>query len=137
MSDNVTITFTADISDLQRGMQQAAASVDATTGALRGGAAQVGVTFSSLSQAYAQSATQAAQATRDASVTQLAIAREQANAQYQVALDGVKMQEALVREQTQTSQISQQQQLQSLLALEDQARRAGAPASAICRGELC
>ena len=87
---------------------------------MRGGAAQVGVTFSSLSQAYAQSATQAAQATRDASATQLAIAREQANAQYQIALDGVKMQEALVKEQTQTSQISQQQQLQSLLALEDQ-----------------
>lgn len=120
MSDNVTITFTADISDLQRGMQQAATAVDTTTGALRNGAAQVGVTFSSLSQAYAQSAAQAAQAARDASATQLAIAREQANAQYQIALDGVKMQEALVKEQTQTSQISQQQQLQSLLALEDQ-----------------
>jgi hypothetical protein len=120
MSDDVTITFSADISDLQRGMQQASVAIDATTSALRSGASQLGGTFSSLSQAYAQSAVQAAQTSRDASETQLAIAREQANAQYRLALDGVKMQEALVKEQTQTSQISDQQQLQSLLALEAQ-----------------
>ena len=120
MSDDVTITFSADISDLQRGMQQASVAIDATTSALRSGASQLGGTFSSLSQAYAQSAAQAAQTSRDANETQLAIAREQANAQYRLALDGVKMQEALVKEQTQTSQISDQQQLQSLLALEAQ-----------------
>ncbi len=120
MSDDVTITFSADISDLQRGMQQASAAIDTTTSASRSGASQLGGTFSTLSQAYAQSATQAAQTSRDASETQLAVAREQANAQYQIALDGVKMQEALVKEQTQTSQISYEQQLQSLLALESQ-----------------
>lgn len=120
MTDNVTITFSADISDLQRGMQQAAAAVDATTNALRNSASQVSASFSSLSGAYTQSATQAVQASRSASATQIAIARDQADAQYQIALDGVKMQDALVKEQTQTSQISRQQQLQSLLALEDQ-----------------
>jgi hypothetical protein len=118
MSDNVTITFSADISDLQRGLQQATATINATTSALRGGAAEIGGTFSALSQASAQNAAQAAQTSRAASETQLAIAREQANAQSRIALDGVKMQEALVREQTQTAQTSHEQQLQSLLALE-------------------
>lgn len=120
MTDTVTITFSADISDLQRGMQQASSAVDATTSALRSGATQVGATFNTLSQAYAQSASQAAQASRDASDVQLAVARSQANAQYQIALDGVKMQEALVKEQARTSQISDQQQLQDMLALEAQ-----------------
>ena len=120
MTDTVTITFSADISDLQRGMQQASAAVDSTTSALRSGASQVGATLNTLAQAYSQSATQAAQASRDASDVQLAIARSQANAQYQIALDGVKMQEMLVKSQTQTSQISDAQQLQSLLALEAQ-----------------
>ena len=120
MSDAVTITFNADISDLQRGMQQAAASVDATTAALRSGASQLGETFASVSQAYARSATQGAETSRAANATLLSIAREQANAQYQIALDGVKMQEALVKEQAQTAQISHEQQLQSLLGLENQ-----------------
>ncbi len=120
MTDTVTITFTADVSDLQRGMQQASAAIDTTTGALRSGAAQVGASFSSLSQAYAQSAAQAAQTSRDAAETQLAIARAQANAQYQIALDGIKMREMLVKEETQTSQLSYGEQLQALLALEDQ-----------------
>ena len=120
MSDAVTITFNADISDLQRGMQQAAASVDATTAALRSGASQLGETFASVSQAYARSVTQGAETSRAANATLLSIAREQANAQYQIALDGVKMQEALVKEQAQTAQISHEQQLQSLLGLENQ-----------------
>lgn len=120
MSDNVTITFSADISDLQRGMQQASAAVDATTGALRNGAAQVGASFSSLSAAYAKTATQAAQASQAAAETQLAIAREQENAQFTIAADGIKMQEALVKEETQTALLSHQQELASLLALEDQ-----------------
>jgi hypothetical protein len=120
MSDTVTITFTADISDLQRGMQQAADAVNTTTGALRNGAAQVGASFSSLSAAYARNATQAAQASQEAAETQLAIAREQANAQFTIAQNGIKMQEALVKEETQTGQMSNEQQLASLLALEDQ-----------------
>jgi hypothetical protein len=120
MSDTVTITFTADISDLQRGMQQAASAVDATTGALRNGAAQVGASFSSLSAAYAKNATQAAQASQEAAQMQLAIAREQENAQFTIASNGIKMQEALVKEETQTAQMSHAQELASLLALEDQ-----------------
>jgi hypothetical protein len=120
MSDTVTITFTADISDLQRGMQQAAAAVDATTGALRNGAAQVGASFSSLSAAYAKNAMQAAQASQEAAATQLAIAREQENAQFTIASNGIKMQETLVKEETQTAEMSHAQELASLLALEDQ-----------------
>lgn len=120
MSDTVTITFTADISDLQRGMQQASAAVDATTGALRNGAAQVSASFSSLSAAYARNATQAAQASQEAAETQFAVAREQANAQFTIAANGIKMQEALVKAETQTGQMSDAQQLASLLALEDQ-----------------
>jgi hypothetical protein len=34
MADDVTITFTADVSDLQQGMQQATSAVEATTSAL-------------------------------------------------------------------------------------------------------
>ena len=41
MADDVTITFTADVSDLQQGMQQATSAVEATTSALRSGAAQI------------------------------------------------------------------------------------------------
>lgn len=53
MADDVSIRFTADVSDLQKGMQQAASSVDATTASLRSGAAQINAAFGSLSQAYA------------------------------------------------------------------------------------
>ncbi|MGB6326798.1 MAG: hypothetical protein WBG11_13780, partial [Methylocella sp.] len=42
---------TADVSDLQQGMQQATSAVAATTSALRSGAAQINASFASLSQA--------------------------------------------------------------------------------------
>jgi hypothetical protein len=51
MADDVTIKFTADVSDLQQGMQQATSAVEATTSALRSGAAQINSSFASLSQA--------------------------------------------------------------------------------------
>jgi hypothetical protein len=52
--------------------------------------------------------------------TELAIARQNEQARYDIALNGVKEQVSLVKEQAQTAQISRQQELSSLLALETQ-----------------
>jgi hypothetical protein len=120
MADDVTITFTADVSDLQQGMQQATSAVEATTSALRSGAAQINSSFASLSQAYGSAAAKNIATVRTSSDTELAIARQSVQAQYDVALNGVKEQVSLVKEQAQTGQISRQQELSSLLALETQ-----------------
>jgi lipopolysaccharide biosynthesis regulator YciM len=45
MADDVTIKFTADVSGLQQGMQQATSAVEATTSALRSGATQINASF--------------------------------------------------------------------------------------------
>jgi hypothetical protein len=120
MSDDVTITFTADISDLQKGMADAASAVDATSESLRSGAAQVGAAFASLTQAYAASLTQRVAATRDASDEQLALARIADRGQFDIALDGIKQQSILVKSQAQTAQLSRTQELTELLQLNDQ-----------------
>jgi hypothetical protein len=120
MADDVTIKFTADVSDLQQGMQQATSAVEATTSALRSGAAQINASFASLSQVYGSAATKKIATVQTSSDTELAIARQNARAQYDIALNGVKEQVSLVKEQAQTSQISRQQELSSLLALETQ-----------------
>jgi hypothetical protein len=120
MADDVTITFTADVSDLQQGMQQATSAVEATTSALRNGAAQINASFASLSQAYGSAATKKIATVQTSSDTELAIARQNVQAQYDIASNGVKEQVSLVKEQAQTAQISRQQELSSLLALETQ-----------------
>lgn len=120
MADDVTIKFTADVSDLQQGMQQATSSVEATTSALRNGAAQINASFASLSQAYGSAATKKIATVQTSSDTELAIARQNAQAQYDIASNGVKEQVSLVKQQAQTSQISRQQELSSLLALNTQ-----------------
>lgn len=120
MADDVTIKFTADVSDLQQGMQQATSAVEATTSALRGGAAQINASFASLSQAYGSAAAKNIATVRTSSDTELAIARQNVQAQYDIASNGVKEQVSLVKEQAQTGQISRQQELSSLLALETQ-----------------
>jgi hypothetical protein len=120
MADDVTIKFTADVSDLQQGMQQATSAVEATTSALRSGAAQINVSFASLSQAYGSAAAKKTATVQTSSGTELAIARQNAQAQYDIALNGVKEQVSLVKEQAQTGQISRQQELSSLLALDTQ-----------------
>jgi hypothetical protein len=51
MADDVTIKFTADVSGLQQGMQEATSAVEATTNALRSGATQINASFATLSQA--------------------------------------------------------------------------------------
>ncbi|PNE12923.1 MAG: hypothetical protein CR217_00070 [Beijerinckiaceae bacterium] len=120
MADDVTITFTADVSDLQQGMQQATSAVEATTSALRSGAAQINSSFASLSQAYGSAAAKNIATVRTSSDTELAIARQSVQAQYDIASNGVKEQVSLVKEQAQTGLISRQQELSSLLALETQ-----------------
>ena len=120
MADDVTITFTADVSDLQQGMQQATSAVEATTSALRSGAAQINSSFASLSQASGSAAAKNIATVRTSSDTELAVARQSVQAQYDIASNGVKEQVSLVKEQAQTGQISRQQELSSLLALETQ-----------------
>jgi hypothetical protein len=120
MADDVTIKFTADVSDLQQGMQQATSAVEATTSALRGGAAQINATFASLSQAYTSDAARKITTAQTSSDTELAIARQNEQTRYDIALNGVKGQSSLVKEQAQMGQISRQEELSSLLALETQ-----------------
>ncbi|MGB6326686.1 MAG: hypothetical protein WBG11_13200, partial [Methylocella sp.] len=111
---------TADVSDLQQGMQQATSAVAATTSALRSGAAQINASFASLSQAYGSAAAKKIATVQTSNDTELAIARQNEQARYDIALNGVKKQVSLVKEQAETAQISRQQELSSLLALETQ-----------------
>lgn len=120
MADDVTIRFTADVSGLQQGMQQATSAVEATTTALRNGAAQINTSFASLSQAYGSTEAKKIATLQAASDTELAIARQNEQVQYDIAENGVKKQVSLVKEQAQTAQISRQDELASLLALETQ-----------------
>jgi hypothetical protein len=120
MTDDVSITFSADVSDLQKGMQQATSAVEATTSALRSGAAQINATFASLSQTYASDASRRIATTQTSGDNELAMARQNEQARYDIALNGVKEQSSLVKEQAQVAQISRQEELSSLLALETQ-----------------
>ncbi len=52
--------------------------------------------------------------------TELAIARQNEQARYDIALNGVKLQSALVKEEAQTGQISRQEELANLLSSETQ-----------------
>jgi hypothetical protein len=81
---------TADVSDLQQGMQQATSAVEATTSALRSGAAQINATFASLSQSYASDAARKITTAQTSSDTELAIARQNEQTRYDIALNGVK-----------------------------------------------
>lgn len=120
MTDDVTIKFSADTSDLQSGMQDAAAAVNTTAGTMRSGAAQIASSFGALSAAYANGTAQNVQSAAEASAQILAIEREQENARYRIALNGVKMSQALVKEEAQTAQMSNEQERSGLLALEDE-----------------
>lgn len=120
MADDVSIKFTADVSGLQQGMQQATTSVEATTNALRSGAAQINTTFATLSQGYASDAARKITTIKTSSDSELAIARQNEQTRYGIALNGVKEQTSLVKEKSQTAQISRQEELSNLLALEAQ-----------------
>ncbi len=120
MANDVTITFTADVAGLQKGMQQATSAVQATTSALHAGADQINATFGSLSQAYASNAARKIAVSQTSSSEELAIARQNEQSQYDIAANGLKEQSALIKERAQMAQISRQEELSALLALDSQ-----------------
>lgn len=120
MADDVSITFTADVSDLQKGMQQATNTVETTTNALRIGAAQINASFASLSQAYMSEATRRMTTVQTSSNFELALARQTEQARYDIALNEIRTQSSMIKEQAQIGQISRQDELSSLLSLETQ-----------------
>ncbi|MDR3461522.1 MAG: hypothetical protein P4L76_04305 [Beijerinckiaceae bacterium] len=118
MADDVQITFSADISDLQKGLADATSAVSTTTGVLQSGAAQIGASFASLGQAYAAGMAQRLDSARNYSDEALAIARAGDKAETDIALNGVKTKESAVKGEAQLSQMSREQELAALLALE-------------------
>src|SRR5579875_734835 len=120
MADDVSITFTADVSDLQKGMQRATSAVEATTNTLRSGAAQINASFVSLSQSYATDAARKISTAQTSSDTELAITRQNEQTRYDIAQNELKEQIAIIRERAQMAQISRQEELAGLLALETQ-----------------
>jgi hypothetical protein len=120
MADDVAIKFTTDLSALLSGMQQAQDAVTSTAGLMRNGATQIASSFGALSAAYANGATANVRSAASASAQVVGIAQEQENARYQIAMNGVKMNQALVKEEAQTSQLSHEQERAQLLALEDE-----------------
>lgn len=120
MPDNVAIKFAADISDLLAGLQQAQDAVTSTAGLMRNGATQIASSFGALSTAYANGTQQNVQMAAAANAQVLADASQLESARYQIAMNGVKMNQALVKEEAQTSQLSHAQERAALLALEDE-----------------
>ena len=120
MADDVKITFSAEITDLQKGLSEATSAVAATTGALQGGVAQINASFATLGQAYAAGLAQRLDDARTYSDDELAIARAGDRAKTDIALNGVKLQQSQVKEQAQLSQTSHEEELSALLALESQ-----------------
>ena len=120
MADDVSIKFSADIGDLQKGIAQANAAIGATTATLRGGAASVDAAFATMSQSYTASLAQRTAATQAAGDEQLALARIADRGAYDIALNGIKTQASLVREGAQTAQLSRADELTALLQLEAQ-----------------
>jgi len=92
--------------------------VETTLGTLRNGASQINSSFSSLSQAYASNAARSAATAKSFGASMTAEAKEREAANHEVALNGLKQQESLVKEQAQSGQISRAQELASLEALE-------------------
>jgi hypothetical protein len=119
MSDDIVITFSADVSDLQSRLQQAASTMDSTIGSLRNGANQLNASFGSLTQAYAAQAARQTSAMRAASGDELVIARQTEQSRRALALSGLREQATSVRQQAQLAQISRQDELTSLLTLEN------------------
>lgn len=120
MVDSVRITLTADISDLQSGLAQAAAGVNATVETMRSGAAQVATSFADIQRAYAAGVAQRLSLVKGESDDEMAIARAGDRAQTDIALDAVKLKQSQVREEAQLDQISHADEMAQLLALESQ-----------------
>jgi len=120
MSDDVVIKLNADVSDLERGLREAATAMESTLGALRNGAAQLDTSFAAASRGYITSTGQWLSSAQASSAAELAMARQTEASRYDIAANGVREQISLVRQQAQTAQISRQQELTSLLGLDRQ-----------------
>ena len=118
MADDVRITFSADISDLRRGLDAAASGVADTTAVLKAGADQMGISYAALTRAYAAGAAQRLDLVRTGSDEEVAAARAGDRAATDVALDGIKVKQSQVKEEAQLSQISHDEERAQLLALE-------------------
>lgn len=127
MDDSVNITFTADIADLQRGLQQATTAVNEVTATLKAGAAAVALSYGDITRAYAAGIQQRVDLVRAGSDTELAIARSGDKAQTDILLDAIKMQDNAVRASAQLTLVSHEEERDDLLRLEadreDVARR--------------
>ena len=101
MTDDVRIVFSADISALQRGLAEAQAGVASATAAMKSGADQVGTSFATLNQAYAAGFARRLDLVKGASDDELAAARAGDRAETDIALDGVKQRQIVIREEAQ------------------------------------
>ena len=120
MSDEVRIIFTADISDLRRGLDAATSGISETTAVLKSGADQMGISYGALTKAYAAGTAQRLDLVKTGSDEELAAARAGDRAQTDIALDSVKVKQSQVKEEAQLSQISHEEERAQLLALEDE-----------------
>jgi hypothetical protein len=120
MVDDVSIKFSADITNLQSGLQQATDALQSTTGTLKTGAAQVAASFETMGLAVSTSLAQQANMAKASGDDVLAIARINAREQYDIALNGFKQQDAAVKDAARTSQISHEEELAGLLQIEQQ-----------------
>lgn len=120
MVDSVKITLTADISDLQNGLAEAATGVNATVATMRNGASQVAASFGDLQRAYAAGVAQRLSLVKSESDDEMAIARAGDKAQTDIALDALKLKQSQVQESAQLDQISHADEVAQLLALESQ-----------------
>lgn len=120
MADDISIKFTADVSSLQDGMRQAASAMQTTTGTLRAGADQINSSFGILSQASASAVARNVGTVQQSSDATLAIARQNEEARYDIALNGANERSSFIRQQSQTAQIAQGDELSSLLAVQQQ-----------------
>ena len=120
MADDVKVTFSADIGDLQRGLAEAVAGIAETQRLLKTGADQVGQSFASLDKAYAAGVARRVDLVKAGNDDELAVARSGERAQTEVDLDAVKSKQSSVREAAQLSQISRDDERAALLALESE-----------------
>ena len=120
MADDVKVTFSADISDLQRGLAEAAGGIAETQRLLKAGADAVGQSFASLDKAYAAGVARRVDLVKAGNDDALAVARAGERAQTDIDLDAVKLKQTSVREAAQLSQISHEEERAALLALESQ-----------------
>lgn len=117
MSDDVVIKLNADVSDLERGLRAAASAMDGTLSALQSGAARIDASVTSIARGAAASAAQRVTTVQASTTAELQLARQAEASRYEIALNGIRQQVSLVRQQAQSSQISRQQELSGLLAL--------------------